>query len=141
MQIVIDTDVFISALRSNKGASYKLLTLLGSDKFEINVSVALILEYEDVAKRFIEEIALTENDIDDIIDYICSAANKRKVFYLWRPVLKDPNDDMILELASTASCDFIITFNKKDFHIEDLKTFGLRSLTPKEFLQRIGELS
>ena len=141
MQIVIDTDVFISALRSRQGASYKLLTLLGSDKFEINVSVALVLEYEDVAKRLLGEMALTESDIDDIIDYICLVANRRKVFYLWRPVLKDPNDDMVLELAAGANCDFIITFNKKDFRYQDLKPFGLKALTPKEFLQEIGELS
>ncbi|MCP4608220.1 MAG: putative toxin-antitoxin system toxin component, PIN family [Planctomycetes bacterium] len=141
VQIVIDTDVFISALRSRKGASYKLLTLLGSDKYEINVSVALVLEYEDVAKRFVGEIALTESDINDIIDYVCLVANKKKVFYLWRPVLKDPNDDMVLELAVAANCEFIITFNKKDFRQQDLKPFGLKALAPKEFLQKIGELS
>ena len=140
-QIVIDTDVFISALRSRKGGSYKLLALLGTDKFEINVSVALVLEYEYVAKRYVKELALNNTDIDDIIDYICLVANKRKVFYLWRPVLKDPNDDMVLELASAANCDFIITFNKKDFRNEDLKPFGLKAFTPGEFLKKIGESS
>lgn len=140
LQIVIDTDVFISALRSHQGASYKLLSLIGSEKFEINVSVALVLEYEYVAKRIIIEIALTESDIDDIIDYIRLVANIRKVFYLWRPILKDPNDDMVLELAAGANCDFIITFNKKDFRHQDLKPFGVKALTPKEFLQEIGEL-
>ena len=139
LQIVIDTDVFISALRSRKGGSYKLLTLLGTDKFEINVSVALILEYEYVAKRYVKEMSLNENDVDDIVDYICLVANKRKVFYLWRPVLRDPNDDMVLELASAANCDFIVTFNKKHFRNQDLKPFGLKALTPGEFLKKIGE--
>ncbi|MBM3132000.1 MAG: putative toxin-antitoxin system toxin component, PIN family [Chloroflexi bacterium] len=140
-RIVIDTNVLIAALRSRKGASYKLLSLIGSSKFEISVSVPLVLEYEDVAKRLIGEIPLSESDIDDIIDYICHAANRVKVFYLWRPTLKDPKDDMVLELAVAANCDCIVTFNKRDFRDVDLAPFGLRALTPKEFLKEIGELS
>ena len=139
-RIVIDTNVLIAALRSRRGASYKLLTLIGSGKFEINVSVPLVLEYEDVAKRLLGEIPLSESDIDDIIDYICQIANRIKVFYLWRPTLRDPKDDMVLEVAAAANCDCIVTFNKKDFRSMDLAPFGLRALTPKEFLEEIGEL-
>lgn len=65
-------------------------------------------------------------------------SNQRKVFYLWRPVLKDPKDDMILELAVTAGCHFIVTYNNRDF--EGTQRFGLRVVTPKEFLEIIGEL-
>ena len=137
-QIVIDTNVFIAALRSQRGASYKLLMLMGTRKFETNVSVPLVLEYEDVAKRFLEEIKLSESAIDDILDYICEVANPRKVFYLWRPILKDPKDDMVLELAVAASCNFIVTFNQRDF--QGVEKFGLQVLPPKEFLQLIGEL-
>jgi putative PIN family toxin of toxin-antitoxin system len=138
-QIVIDTNVFVAALRSQRGASYKLLMLLGTGKFETNVSVPLVLEYEDVAKRLLKEIQLSESDIDDIIDYICEVANLRKVFYLWRPILKDPKDDMVLELAVAASCDFIVTFNQRDF--QGAEKFGLQVIAPKEFLEIIGELS
>ncbi len=80
-EIVIDTNVFIASLRSQYGASYKLFMLLGSGKYEANLSVPLALEYEEVAKRLIGEIPLTVRDIDDILDYICSAAGKRKIFY------------------------------------------------------------
>ena len=137
-QIVIDTNVLVAALRSRRGASHRLLMLLGSEKFDVNVSVPLILEYEDAAKRLIGEIALTEGDIEDIIDYICSVASQRKVFYLWRPFLKDPRDDMVLELAVVANCDFIVTYNAKDF--EGAEHFGVQTVTPKEFLEEIGEL-
>jgi putative PIN family toxin of toxin-antitoxin system len=137
-QIVIDTNVFISALRSSRGASHKLLLLFGSDKFEINISVPLILEYEDVAKRQRDHIVLTENEIDDIIDYICTLSNHRNVYYLWRPFLKDSKDDMVLELAVASSCDFIVTYNKRDF--QGAEQFRLQVLNPKEFLQLIGEL-
>jgi len=137
-QIVIDTRVFVAALRSRRGASHKLFALLDSGQFEVNISVPLILEYEDAAKRLIGPIALTARDIDNIIDYICLVANHRTVFYLWRPFLSDPKDDMILELAVTATCDFIVTYNKHDF--EGAEQFGIRIVTAKEFLQGIGEL-
>ncbi len=81
---------------------------------------------------------LTEKAIDDILDYVCAVANHRQVFYLWRPFLKDPKDEMVLELAVTANCDFIVTYNKNDF--EGAERFGLEVITPKEFLERIGEL-
>lgn len=137
-QIVIDTNVFISALRSRRGASYRLVTLVDAGKFEVNISVPLVLEYEQTALNHISEIPLSKEDIGDILDYICKVSNQKKVFYLWRPFLKDPKDDMILELAVTASCDFIVTYNKQDFH--GAESFGLEVVTPREFLERIGEL-
>lgn len=109
---------------------------IGSAKFDINVSVPLVLEYEDAAKRLIGKTRLKKRDIDDVLDYICTEAKRWKIFYLWRPYLKDPKDDMVLELAVTAKCDFIVTYNKNDF--QNVRTFGLRVATPKEFLKLIG---
>ena len=137
-QIVIDTNVLVAALRSRRGAAFKLLMLIDSGKFEVNVSVPLVLEYEDAAKRLIGHIALTARDIDNLIDYICAVANHRAVFYLWRPFLRDPKDDMVFELAVTAACDFIVTYDKRDF--EGAEQFGIHVVTAKEFLQEIGEL-
>ena len=115
-----------------------MLLLIGSEKFEINISVPLILEYEAAAKRLIGEILLTESEIGDILDYICAVARPWKVFYLWRPFLRDPKDDMVLELAVVANCDLIVTYNKDDF--QGAERFGLEVVTAKEFLQKIGEL-
>jgi putative PIN family toxin of toxin-antitoxin system len=138
-QIVLDTNVVVSALSSKRGASYKLLSLLGSKQFEINISVSLILEYEDAAKRQIRKTALTRRDIDDILDYLCKVANRHEIFFLWRPYLRDPKDDLVLELAVEARCGFIVTYNKKDF--DGAEKFGVRVLTPKEFLEERGLLS
>ena len=138
-QIVLDTNVLISALRSSRGASYKLLTLVGlTDAFAINLSVPLALEYEEVAKRLSEDTGLSHKDIDDVLDYLCSIANKHDIFFLWRPFLKDPKDDMVLELAVEADCNFIVTYNEKDF--SGVETFGLEIISPKIFLQKIGAL-
>jgi putative PIN family toxin of toxin-antitoxin system len=137
-QIIVDTNVLVAALRSRRGAAFKLFALIDSGKFEVNISVPLILEYEDAAKRLIGHIALTSRDIENIIDYICAVANHRTIFYLWRPFLRDPTDDGVLELAVAAACDFIVTYNKHDF--AGAEQFGIEVVTAKEFLQKIGEL-
>ena len=139
-QIVIDTNVFLSALRSNQGASFLLVSLVGqSDLFDINLSVPLILEYEDVAKRPDLVPNLSDQEINDILDYLCFIAHRHAIFFLWRPFLKDPKDDMVLELAVEAQCDYIITFNQKDF--VGSQQFGINTLTPQEFLRKVGLIS
>ena len=93
------------------------------------------MEYEDVGKRQASEIGLTTEDIDDIIDYICSIANHRQIYFLWRPFLPDPKDDMILEVAVEAQCQYIISYNKRDF--VNVELFGIEVLSPVEFLKLI----
>ena len=137
-RIVIDTNVMVAALKSKRGASYKLLSIIDQDKFQISISVPLIIEYEYALKRTNLNILLTESEIDDILDYICQIADKREIFYLWRPYLKDPKDDMVLELAVESESDYIITYNQKDF--QGVSKFGIKTLTPKAFLKKIGEI-
>jgi putative PIN family toxin of toxin-antitoxin system len=139
IQIVVDTNVFVTALRSKHGASYKLIQLIKEGVFQFNLSVPLALEYEAVAKRTIGEITLDENEVDNILDFVISKSNLWQIFYLWRPELNDPGDDMVLELAVTANCQYIITYNVADFK-PTKKKFGITAITPKEFLQMVGEL-
>ncbi|MBU0510231.1 MAG: putative toxin-antitoxin system toxin component, PIN family [Chloroflexi bacterium] len=138
IQIVIDTNIFIASLYSKRGYAYDLFSQIDNDKFQTNISVPLILEYEDVAKRMVNKFAISEQDIDTVIDYICSVGDQHKIFYLWRPFLKDPRDDMVLELAVAARCEYIVTYNKKDFGVAK-DQFGISIVTPDEFLQKIGE--
>lgn len=135
-QIVIDTNVFIAALRSKRGASYLLMTLLDSGKFGLSISVPLVFEYEDVAKRQLNDLALTEHEVNDILDYVCTLAAHQRIFYLWRPLLRDPKDDMVLEVAVAANCQYIVTFNVRDF--VGSESFGVQAITPKVFLQQLG---
>jgi putative PIN family toxin of toxin-antitoxin system len=136
--IVVDTNVYISALRSRSGASFKLLSMLGVNAFGISVSVPLVLEYEELAKRQARTLGLDTRTIDDILDYVCQVARRREIFFLWRPFLKDPKDDLVLELAVESESEFIITYNRRDF--AGIEKFGIKVLTPKEFLQKIGEI-
>ncbi len=137
-RIVLDTNVLIAALRSKRGASHKLMMLLDSGQFELALSVPLVLEYEAVAKRMIGMTGLCAEDIESIIDYLCAHAFSAKIHYLWRPTLKDPKDDMILELAVAADCAYIVTFNLADF--VGVATFGVQAITPHDFLKKIGAL-
>ena len=113
-----------------------MLRLLGTGPFEINLSIPLVLEYQDVCRRLIGGTALTAEDIDAAIDYICRVGNHHAVYYLWRPTLRDPRDDMVLELAVASTAD-IVTFNAADFVEAD--RFGVRILTPGQLLRELGE--
>ncbi len=137
-KIVIDTNVILSALRSSNGASFKLLSIIDKGLFEFSLSVPLFIEYEAVAKRSPKLLGLTASVIDDVLDYLAEVGNKREIYFLWRPYLKDPKDDLVLEVAVESESDFIITYNKKDFRNVD--KFGLKSLTPQEFLKLIKVL-
>jgi putative PIN family toxin of toxin-antitoxin system len=135
-QVVLDTNVIVAALRSKRGASHRLLLLVGQGHFEINLSVPLVLEYEDAGKRAAVEVDLSETDVDDVLDYLCAVGNKHPIHFLWRPVLRDARDDHVLELAVEAGADVLVTHNVRDFGAA--KRFDIRVATPGEFLREIG---
>jgi putative PIN family toxin of toxin-antitoxin system len=127
--IILDTNVLVAALKSSRGASFRLLSLLEQDLFTVHVSTPLVTEYEAVLKRGIT--ALSAEEIDDVIDYLCTIAVRNKIFYLWRPALKDPDDDFVLELAVKANAT-IVTWNVDDF--KQAARFGLAVMTPRDFI-------
>ena len=135
-RVVIDTNVIISGLRSRKGASFRILEMIGSSQFEITLSVPLALEYEEVAKRESEELGLTLADADVLIEYWCRIAHLQAIHFLWRPVLRDIEDDHVLELAVEAGCALIVTHNVRDF--AGSEAFGITAIRPGEFLRRMG---
>ena len=135
---IIDTNVLVSALRSSRGWSYHILALADSGKFVPCLSVPLVLEYEAAAKRLCRKGGLTAATVDTIIDYLCRVSTHHRIHYLWRPLLRDPSDDMVLELAVAAQADFIVTHNRADFR--GAEGFAVEVLAPVEFLRRIGEV-
>ncbi|MBO4638800.1 MAG: putative toxin-antitoxin system toxin component, PIN family [Treponema sp.] len=137
-KIVIDTNVILSALQSNKGKSFELISKIGNDLFDFALSVPLVLEYEAILKSHLNKTIFTDSDINDFIDYLCAVGIKTKIFYLWRPYLKDPFDDHVLEVAINSNADAIVTYNKKDF--QEAQTLGMKILTPKEFLDEMQEV-
>ena len=136
-KIVLDTNIIIAALMSRRGASFRLLSLIGRNQFDIVISVPLVLEYETVAKRLSgDKIRLSHAQIDDVLDYICKVAIHQRIYYLWRPVLSDPQDDQVLEVAMNAGADAIVTFNVRDFARANQHDVDI--MQPKLFLEQIG---
>jgi len=124
-KIVIDTNIIVSALRSKKGASFKLLNLIGvTDKFEINISANLFFEYEAISIR---ETDITQMELDELMLYLFKNSRRHNIFTSIRPFLIDNKDDFILELAIQSKSDIIITFNEK--HFTNIDKFGIITLS------------
>lgn len=133
-RVVVDTNVLVAAMRSRRGASHALLRSIGPKaSFRIVLSVPLVLEYEMVLRR---RTKLEQTDVEAVIDYLCRVGDRQPIYYLWRPFLRDPGDEMVLEVAVGASADMILTHNVRDFAgVEE--RFGVRIVRPSEFLTEL----
>jgi putative PIN family toxin of toxin-antitoxin system len=138
-RIVLDTNVVVAGLRSRRGASFRLLSEVGRGRFEIALSVPLVLEYEDALLRQATHTQLTRADVHAVLNYFCSVGHLQSIFFLWRPLLPDPKDDCVLELAVAAGCQTIVTFNLRDFR--EARGLGISVQRPVDFLRAIGVLS
>lgn len=143
MKIVIDTNVILPALMSVEGVSNKLMVWLFTQEKKLNVvSNTLVTEYEDVLLRDKNRkfyLQFSSEEIVAFIDDICLISHHQKINFLWRPFLKDIKDDMVLETAFNAGCDYILTYSAKDFKGVEEK-FGIKIISPKDFLTVAGEL-
>ncbi len=137
MDVVIDTNIWISALISKDGLSRDIIRLALNDEISPQISTTLFLEYETVMKR--EKIQnLCSLDIieqNELFQAFLSTCKWNEIFYLWRPNLNDEDDDFLIELAVASNSEVIITDNKKDINSGELK-FKFEVLTPQEFLER-----
>lgn len=134
-RVVLDSNVLVAGLRSRAGASFRLLQLLRVGRFEIAVSVPLVLEYEAVLVRHATTLALSPDEVRAVLDFICSVAVLQSIHYLWRPQLRDPNDEFVLELAVAGECQAIVTHNRRDF--VGAERLGIDILTPSQFLRQL----
>jgi len=133
--VVLDTSVVVSALRSRRGASFEILAALGRGEFDVSVSVSLLLEYEATLLRHAGELDIAAEDAVGLVDYICDVAIAQEIFFLWRPFLRDAGDDLVLEVAVAAGSDAIVTHNVRDF--VGAEKLGIRVITPKQFLYQL----
>jgi putative PIN family toxin of toxin-antitoxin system len=138
LQLIIDTNVIVSGLRSRRGAAYRLLSILIDSRWQINVSVALLLEYEEVLKRESRALGLNYEDVDAVVNALASISNRRAIPYSWRPLSSDADDDFLIELALNVQSDHIVTYDLR--HLRVLKELGFSVITPRQFLEVIGEL-
>jgi putative PIN family toxin of toxin-antitoxin system len=133
-RIVVDTNVLIAGLRSRDGHAFQLLQFVGKGEFDIHLSVPLVMEYEAILYRELPNLLVSLATVDDMLDYWCEVGKQHEIFFLWRPFLRDPGDDMVLEITVKAECEFIITYNQK--HFSGIEQFGIKALTPGAFLAK-----
>lgn len=134
MLVVLDTSVLVAAWRSRTAASFALLEHFRDGSFDITVSVPLVLEYEAALLRHLSA-GQRRADVLAVIDFLCATGKRQDIFFLWRPLLRDPNDDMVAEVAVASGASAIVTHNLRDF--EAVVRFGVRVLTPAQFLLQL----
>ncbi|MEY2942403.1 MAG: hypothetical protein RLY97_417 [Pseudomonadota bacterium] len=138
MRLVLDTDVMVAAFRSPSGASAALIESALDGKITLLVSVPVALEYEAVLKRD-EHLLATASTIDQMdrrIRSIIALCDPVYRAFRWRPQLRDPADEMVLEAAVNGGADMLVTFNQRDFGTAPA-AFGMDCLLPRQALERI----
>lgn len=133
MRLVIDTNVFIAALRSSAGASHVLLQWIYHRKLMPLLSVPLLMEFEEVAKRPGMLPHLSSAEIEVALNMVANRGIEQKIYFSWRPFLPDPDDDMLVELAIAGRGSHIVTSNLKD--LIPARGIGLQVSTPAEFVR------
>lgn len=137
MKIVLDTNVFVSALRSHAGASRRLLRAIFESKVSCVTSTALWMEYEDLIHRPIwgETTSLAQREV--LLDALAKRSEWINLYFHWRPNLRDEGDNFLIELAVAANADALVTHNLKDLKSGELVFPNLHILTPDAFLEQL----
>lgn len=138
MRLVLDTSIMVAALRSALGASRQLLVAALEKRVTLLASVPLMIEYDAVLTRpeHLEASGLTLGEMKTVLDAVAAVAEPVRLSFLWRPMLSDPNDDMVLETAVNGRADYLVTFNQKDFEELGLK-LGCHIALPGNVLHRL----
>lgn len=117
MKVALDTDVLVAAVRSRLGASRAWLRAILEGEATLLLSPTLALQYEAVLTRA-EHLAasgMTAAEMGNLLDALCAVCTPVEISFLWRPMLRDPDDEMVLEVAVNGGADRLLTFNLRDF--------------------------
>lgn len=138
MRLVLDTDVMVAAMRSHSGASRQLLSAAFDRRLVLLVSVALMLEYEAVLTRpeHMDALGITLAEVNVILDAVIAVAEPVAPRFLWRPQLKDPGDEMVLEAAVNGGADRLATFNVRHLGAAALR-FGILATPPSAIWREV----
>jgi putative PIN family toxin of toxin-antitoxin system len=140
-RLVLDTDVIVAAMRSPSGASAALLEAALNGRITLLASVPLFFDYEAKCTEpaHWKAAGLTKEDVEVFINGIAALVEPVEPHFLWRPVLRDPNDEMVLEVAVNGNADALVTFNLRDYGNVPTVTFGIPVLLPSMAIRRIRD--
>jgi putative PIN family toxin of toxin-antitoxin system len=133
LRIVLDTNVIVSALRSSRGASFQILDAVLSQRLELLVSVKLAFEYEEVLKRESEALGLHNVDVDRLVQRLCDIGIKIPTGFRSTPILNDPDDEMLVDLAISGGAAHIVTHNVH--HLAPATQLGISVIRPADLLR------
>ena len=138
-RIVLDTSVVVAGLRSRLGASNAILMLLAKRQVVGLATPPLFLEYEDVLKRAEHRLihGLTLEEIDEFLAELAAVLEPVETRFKWRPQVRDPGDEMVLEAAINGRADILVTFNVSDFAAASGR-FGIQVLRPRDLLREMS---
>jgi len=138
VRYVADTDVIVAAMRSPGGASAAILRAARHGMVTLLMSVPLGMEYEAVCSDSEHRLAagLSDREVQIFLDALLAMAEPVKTHFLWRPQLRDPGDEMVLEAAVNGRADALVTFNVRDFGAVPAR-FGIELMIPREAIERI----
>jgi putative PIN family toxin of toxin-antitoxin system len=135
---VMDTNVLVAAFRSRTGASFEIFERLRRNEWTAVLSNHLIYEYEEVLKREAAVLGLSLDDVDQILNAVCVRGEEWPLSHNWEPLLSDPDDEPLVQLAQESGALIIVTHNTG--HLQPASALGIQVLKPREFLARLRQL-
>jgi len=137
-RVVLDTSVVVAGLRTRSGAGNAVLRLIANRRVVALATPPLFLEYEDVLKRPEQRLAhgLAPDAIDEFLAELAALVEPVEVHFLWRPQVRDPNDEMVLEAAINGQADALITYNVTDFALAG-ERFAIPILRAADLLKKV----
>ena len=139
MRVVLETDVVGAALRSPTGASAALLLAALDRRVTLGANVPLVIEYEAACSlpEHQQAAGVSAADVQIFLDGLAALIEPVDTHFLWRPRLRDPADEMVLEAAVNGRAEVLVTFNRRDYGAILLQ-FGIEALRPRDALRRIA---
>lgn len=132
LRAVMDTNVLYTAFRSRLGASFEVFRRLRLGEWTAMLSNHLVHEYEEILKAKAQELGLSLADVDELLNAICARAEEWQLQTGWWPILTDPDDEPLVQLACESTANRIVTHNVR--HLAPAASMGIEVLKPGQFL-------
>jgi putative PIN family toxin of toxin-antitoxin system len=138
-RVVLDTSVVVAGFRTRSGAGNAVLRLVADRRLVLLATPPLFLEYEDVLKRPEQRLVhgLQLHEVDELLAELAALVEPVELHFRWRPQVRDPNDEMVLEAAINGRADALVTYNVTDFALAGNR-FRIPVVRPADLLKKVN---